>query len=174
MTLKMVINGENMLENVILIILFFKSPVSKFMYLYLDYWSLLRSNGQSSWLEIQRFRFDSRRYHIFWEVAGRELGPLSLMSTTEELLERKNSGFGLEIKITALGDLPRWLHYTPLSAKIGISFADKRRSHGQYSSLSHSGYGVCLFLDYCSSSPLILSWYTSKWNTVHPSTILYC
>jgi hypothetical protein len=30
--------------------------------------------------------FDSRRYQIFWEVVGLERGPLSLMSTIEELL----------------------------------------------------------------------------------------
>jgi hypothetical protein len=34
--------------------------------------------------------------HIFWEVVGLERGPLSLVSTTEELLERKSSDFGLE------------------------------------------------------------------------------
>jgi hypothetical protein len=36
--------------------------------------------------------FDSRRYHIFWEVVGLERGTLSLMSITEELLEWKRSG----------------------------------------------------------------------------------
>jgi hypothetical protein len=40
--------------------------------------------------------FDSRRYQIFWEVVGLERGPLSLVSTTEELLERKSNGSGLE------------------------------------------------------------------------------
>jgi hypothetical protein len=35
------------------------------------------------------FVFDSRRYQIFWEVVGLERGPLSLVSTTEELLDRK-------------------------------------------------------------------------------------
>jgi hypothetical protein len=52
--------------------------------------------GQSSWQQIQRSGFDSRRYHIFWEVAGLERGPLSLVSTIEELLGRKHSGSGLE------------------------------------------------------------------------------
>jgi hypothetical protein len=52
--------------------------------------------GQSFWLQIQRSEFDSRRYHIFWEVVGLERGPLSLMSTTEELFERKSSSSGLE------------------------------------------------------------------------------
>jgi hypothetical protein len=32
---------------------------------------------------------DSRRYQIFWEAVGLERGPFSLVSTTEELLDRK-------------------------------------------------------------------------------------
>jgi hypothetical protein len=48
-----------------------------------------------SWLQIQRSGFHSRRYQIFWEVAL-EGGPLSLVSTTEELLGRKSSYSGLE------------------------------------------------------------------------------
>jgi hypothetical protein len=47
-------------------------------------------------LQIQRSAFDSRRYQIFWEVVGLEQGPLSLVSTVEELLGRKSSGSGLE------------------------------------------------------------------------------
>jgi hypothetical protein len=49
----------------------------------------LYSSGQSSWLQIQRSGFDSRRYHIFSEVVGLERGPLSLVGTIEELLWRK-------------------------------------------------------------------------------------
>jgi hypothetical protein len=44
----------------------------------------LWSSGQSSWLQIHRPRFDSRRYWIFWEVMGLERRPLSLVSTIEE------------------------------------------------------------------------------------------
>jgi hypothetical protein len=40
--------------------------------------------------------FDSRSYQIFWEVGGLEWGLLSLVRTTEELLEWKSSGSGLE------------------------------------------------------------------------------
>jgi hypothetical protein len=47
------------------------------------------SSGHSLWLQIQRTGFDSQRYQIFWEVVGLERGPLSLVSTTEELLDRK-------------------------------------------------------------------------------------
>jgi hypothetical protein len=57
---------------------------------------------------MQRSGFDSRRYQIFWEVVGLERGPLSLVSTIEELLERKGSVSGLETENTALGDPSRW------------------------------------------------------------------
>jgi hypothetical protein len=56
----------------------------------------LWSRGQSSGLQIQRSGLDTRLYQIFWEVVGLERGPLSLMSTTEQLLGRKFSGSGLE------------------------------------------------------------------------------
>jgi hypothetical protein len=48
----------------------------------------LWSSGQSSWLQIRRPRFDSRHYQK-QTVVGLERGPLSLVSTTEELLDRK-------------------------------------------------------------------------------------
>jgi hypothetical protein len=72
----------------------------------------LWSRGQSSWLQIQRSGFDSLRYQIFWEVVGMERCPLSLVSTIEELLERKSSGFGLEIREYGRRDLLRWPHGT--------------------------------------------------------------
>jgi hypothetical protein len=56
----------------------------------------LWSSHQSSWLQMQRSGFDSRRYQIFLVVVALERGPLSLVSTTEELFERKSSGSGLE------------------------------------------------------------------------------
>jgi hypothetical protein len=58
----------------------------------------LWSSGQSSWLQIQKPGFDSRRYQIFWEVVGLERGPLSLVSTIEELLGRNSSGSDLETR----------------------------------------------------------------------------
>jgi hypothetical protein len=40
--------------------------------------------------------FSSQRYQIDWEVVGLEQVPLSLVRITEELIERKSSGPGLE------------------------------------------------------------------------------
>jgi hypothetical protein len=56
----------------------------------------LWSSGQSSWLQLKRSGLDSSGYQIFWEVVGLERSPLSLVSTIEELLERKSSVYGLE------------------------------------------------------------------------------
>jgi hypothetical protein len=71
-------------------------------------WPPLWSGGQSSCLQIQRSGFDSRRYQIFWEVVGLERGPLSLLSTTEEVLGRKSSGSGIEIREYGRRDQSRW------------------------------------------------------------------
>jgi hypothetical protein len=48
----------------------------------------LWSSGRSSWPQIRRTGFDSRHYQGK-KVVGLERGPLSLVSTTEELLDRK-------------------------------------------------------------------------------------
>jgi hypothetical protein len=48
----------------------------------------LWSSGQSSWLQIRRPGFDSRHYQKK-KVVSLERGPLSLVSATEELLDRK-------------------------------------------------------------------------------------
>jgi hypothetical protein len=50
-------------------------------------------------VRVLRYRspgFDSPHYQNFWEVAGLELGPLSLVRIAEGLLERKSSGSVLE------------------------------------------------------------------------------
>jgi hypothetical protein len=70
----------------------------KFSFVLIFLWPLLWSNYQSSWLQIQidRVVFDSWSYQTFWVVVDLERGPLSLVSTIEELLERKSSCSGLE------------------------------------------------------------------------------
>jgi hypothetical protein len=51
--------------------------------------------------------FDTLRYKIFREVVGLEWGPLSLVSTIEELLGRNSSGSGIETQEYGRGDPSR-------------------------------------------------------------------
>jgi hypothetical protein len=70
------------------------------------------SSGKSSWQQIQRSGFDSRGYQSSWELVGLEQGPISLVSTIEELLERKSSSSGLEIREYGRRDPSRELRAT--------------------------------------------------------------
>jgi hypothetical protein len=53
-------------------------------------------------------RFDSRALKEEKKVVGLERGPLSLVSTTEELLGRNSSGSGLESREYGRRDPSRW------------------------------------------------------------------
>jgi hypothetical protein len=65
--------------------------------------------------------FDSLHYQIFREVMGLERDPLSLVSTIEELLERKSSGSGLENREYGLKDAQRWPHGTLYPQKLSLT-----------------------------------------------------
>jgi hypothetical protein len=62
----------------------------------------LWSSGQSSWLQIRRPGFDSRHYQKK-KVVGLERSSLSLVITTEELLDRKVAAPVYKIENTAVG-----------------------------------------------------------------------
>jgi hypothetical protein len=70
------------------------------------------------------------------------------MSTTEDVLGRKNSGSGLEIR--EYGSRVRHADHvaSSITKTAGINFADKRLSLGRYSLLADSSYIVGIATDY--------------------------
>jgi hypothetical protein len=76
------------------------------------------------------------------KVVGLELGPLRLVSTTEELRDRKVAAPVWKTENTAVGT--RHADHVALlfPQKVGNHFADKRRSLGRYSSLADSDQEV--------------------------------
>jgi hypothetical protein len=70
---------------------------------------------------MQRTGFDSQRYQIFWELVGLERGPLSLVSTIEELLERSSSVSGLESQEDFRRDPLRWPRGTLYPQKLALA-----------------------------------------------------
>jgi hypothetical protein len=82
---------------------------------------LLWSSGQSSRPQLLRPVFDSRHFQISWDVVGLERGPLSLVSTTEDLLERKSSGSGLESREYGRREPSHWPRGTLYQQRLALT-----------------------------------------------------
>jgi hypothetical protein len=76
---------------------------------------------------------------------GLERNPLSLVSATEELLERKSSGSDIEIRDYGHRGSVTLTMWHPLSVKVGTNFF-RQAALARYSSLEDSDHRVCLFV----------------------------
>jgi hypothetical protein len=103
--------------------------------------------------------FDFPHYHIFWEVVGLERGSLSLVSTTEELLERKSSDSDKEIREYGRRDPLCWPRNTLYPQKLALTLpTSDYRSVGTVRSRTQATEFVCLFCSvtnvFCNSIEL--------------------
>jgi hypothetical protein len=126
-------------------------------------------SSQSSWLQIQRPGLDSRRYQIFWEVVGLERDPLSLVTIIEELLERKSSGSGLEIREYGRRDSSRWPRGSLYSQKLALT---SPTSGGLSVGISRSRTQATEFLLHvstvCSPQRWVLRWHKNYAEILTP------
>jgi hypothetical protein len=105
---------------------------------------------------------DSRRHQIFWKIVGLELGPLSLGSIIEELLERTSSSSGLEIREYGHRNPSRWPRDTPLSLTLTSpkscgSSVGKVRSRTQAAEFSF--FYIILSLNWSAECFICILWY---------------
>jgi hypothetical protein len=122
-----------------------------------------------------RFRgpgFDSRRFQIFWEAEGLERGRLSLMRTTEELLERKVAAPVKKTEVNDLGNLLPWPRDTLYPRKLAVtSPTSGGRSVGIVRSRTKAAEFSLVFLflynRYFTPSCRLLTWA----NTIISSTL---
>jgi hypothetical protein len=75
---------------------------------------------------------------------GLELGPLSLVSTIEQLFERENSDSSLENQDCRCRGSATLTTWHPISAKVGTNVSDKRQSLGRYSWLAGYSHRVVI------------------------------
>jgi hypothetical protein len=110
---------------------------TEFVYLYIVQFRLvIRVSGYRS----RGPGFDSRRCQIYWEVVGLERGT-EPREDNWGATWKDSSGSGLENRNLRPWGFVALTTRHPLSAKVGINFGDKRRSHGRYSSLADQSPG---------------------------------
>jgi hypothetical protein len=132
----------------------------------------LWSSVQSSWLQIQRSGFDSRLYQIFWEEVDLELGPLKLLSTSEDLLERKSRDSGLESREHCRRNPLRWPRGTPYPQTLALRLqaAAAGRSRGlRPQSLEFNDFSLCSRSDLVRGSYLLGKFSFKRWVSVVPN-----
>jgi hypothetical protein len=94
---------------------------------------------------------------------GLEQGPLSLMSTTEELLERKSSGSSLENREYGHRDLLCWPHNTLYMQKLALI---SPTSGGRSAGIVHSWTKAMEILEiYLDSSPKQIRLFNTAFNS---------
>jgi hypothetical protein len=102
----------------------------------------------------QRSGFDSQRYQSIWKVLGLEWVPLSLVSTIEELFERKNCVGIRYADHVAPSICKGWTLTLLLQQEVVLS---------RYSSLVDSGHFVCLYahiLPFCVLLTIIYGFFS--------------
>jgi hypothetical protein len=114
----------------------------------------LWSSSQEFLATDPEFRVPFCRYYIFREVVGLARGPLSLVSTIEELLGRKSSGSCLESREYGRRDPSRWPCGTLCPQKLALTSptSDGRsvgivRSRTQATEFSFSVFYIVLNLN---------------------------
>jgi hypothetical protein len=101
----------------------------------------LWSSGQSSWLQIQRSRFDSPALPDLLRSSGSGTGSIQPheYNLHRNYLKKKSNGSGLENRDYCHGDLPRWLCDTFYPQKLALTaLTSGSRSVSRGSSLTRA------------------------------------
>jgi hypothetical protein len=112
---------------------------------------------------MQRSGFDPRRYQIFWEVVSLKRGPLSLVSTIEELLGRKSSGSCLERREYCRRGPSCWPRGTLCLQKLGLT---SLTSGGRSVIIVRSRTRTTVFFMFLRSSCFICNCILCVWSVI--------